>query len=106
MNRTGIFRLAFADEGRVAKTVEIDLTGTPDSLWIGGVAMNVEITLFEALPGVDYSVLKEPMGKARYNAEQDNLAWDLEYTEGMRQRLEALMEAYDRQRSTPQGPDH
>lgn len=73
LNRTGIFRPAFSDEGRVAKIVEIDLTGVPDSLWAGGVAMNVEITLFEALPGVDYSVLDEPI--ARRGTTRNRTTW-------------------------------
>ncbi|HMN04290.1 MAG TPA: hypothetical protein PKD45_01070 [Flavobacteriales bacterium] len=96
LNRSGLFRLAFSDEGRVAKMVEIDLRDVPDSLWAGGVAMNIEMTLFETLPGVDYSILAEPMGRARYNAELDNIAWDLEYTEGIRQQLKALQEAHSR----------
>ena len=99
LNKNGVFRLEYGGAGLVAKTVEIDLTGVPDSVWAGGMAMNIEITLFKENPDLDYSVLDEPIGKARYIEQAGRLEWDLAYTEGIRQRLYALKKAYDERRS-------
>lgn len=87
LNKEGVFRLEYGGAGRVGKCVEIDLTGVPDSVWAGGLAMQIDITLFKRNPDIDYSVLEEPIGKARYSAQAGILEWDLAYTEGIRQRL-------------------
>lgn len=89
--KNGLFRLTYADSGRVAKTVEIDLRAVPDSIWEGGIAMNVDITLFNRQAGMDYAVLDEPIGKAGYDAEAGNMAWDLAYTQAIMEKLKVLL---------------
>src|SRR5690606_15564935 len=77
LNRAGTYRLTYEAEGRVGKSVEIDLASVPDSAWAGGLAMNVDIALFRPRQGVDYSLLKEPLGKAGFDPATGTIAWDL-----------------------------
>lgn len=95
LDRGHRYRLHFSSPGRVAKRGLIDATGMPDSLWTGGWAMNVEMTLFKDNPDVDYSVLNEDIGRAKFNPGSMKIEWDLDYTEGIRKKLEALKAAYD-----------
>ena len=43
------------------------------------------------LTGVDYSVLLEPFGKAKYNAAAGTIEWDIDYTNRMRDAQARLL---------------
>ncbi|HRD52485.1 MAG TPA: hypothetical protein PKY96_07545, partial [Flavobacteriales bacterium] len=70
------------------------LNGPSDEEWVGGYGMNVDMTMIKPKQGVDYSVLDEPFGICRYNSETGNFEWDLAYTEKMRERQMALLNAH------------
>lgn len=102
LNKEGVFRLEYGLTGMVGKCVEIDLTGTPDSVWAGGLGMQIDMTLLQRDPDIDYSILDEPIGKARYSAQTGLLEWDLAYTEGRQQRVLELTKADQERKSGKQ----
>lgn len=95
LERNRVYSASFSSEGRVAKSVEINLLNAPDSLWDdGGVAMNIDMTLFREVPGISFSLLEQPIGKCKYYPATDQLAWDLAYTEKIKGQLEQLLKKY------------
>jgi len=98
LNRDHVYRLSFSAPGRVGKSVLIDATNIPDSIWGEGFAMSIDITLFKEDPRIDFSILKEDIGRARYDAAQGMIAWDLAYTERIRQQFAELMDRYNASR--------
>lgn len=89
------YKLLFDKPGMVGKNVTINTRGIPEEDRIGGLAMNVEMTLFQDIAGIDYSILQQPIGKSKYDPATNMLAWDLEYTEQMRAELNRLQKEYD-----------
>lgn len=89
------YKLVYEKPGMVGKNVVIDTRGIPEEERVGGLAMNVEMTLFQDIPGIDFSLMKQPIGKSKYNGSDGTLSWDLAYTEQMRAELNRLMKEYD-----------
>ena len=85
------YRVTFGAEGYVSRSVEIDLRNTPPGFWSGGMSMNIDMILFKKLPGFDFSLLKLPVGKARYDSTRASITWDVEYTEEMQGRIDSLL---------------
>lgn len=82
------YAITYEASGRVSKNVRIDLTRTPKD--DGGYGMNVDVRLFEPMPGVDVAFLQEPIGLAAYDSTAQNVVWDMDYTAPRMQRLNAL----------------
>lgn len=91
--RNGDWLVTYSMEGYVNKHIRIVLLGISEAEWEGGFGMNVDITMLAEQPGIDYTVLLEPFGIARYNSASGNIEWDIAYTEGMRERQKLLLEA-------------
>lgn len=99
------YKLLYEKPGMVGKNVTIDTKGIPEADRAGGSAMNVEMTLFQDIPGIDYSILNQPIGKSKYDAGTGNLAWDLAYTEQMRAELNRLQKEYDEKKKREASAD-
>lgn len=99
------YKIVFDKPGMVGKNVVIDTKGIPDEERVGGIAMNVEMTLIQEIPGIDYSILLEPFGKSRYDGGEGMLSWDLAYTEQMRAAQNRLMKEYDEKRKKEANAD-
>ncbi|MCB0794756.1 MAG: hypothetical protein KDB88_08470, partial [Flavobacteriales bacterium] len=67
----------------------------PEEERVGGHGMNVEMTLFNELPGIDFSVLDKPIGKAKFDPANNEVTWDLEYTNGIRNEIARLMKEWE-----------
>ncbi len=89
------YTLLFEKPGMVGKSVEINTVGIPIEEQNAGLAMNIEMTLFKHIPGIDYSILQQPIGRSSYDPETKMLAWDLDYTEQLRAELNRLQKEYD-----------
>ncbi len=97
------YLIRYGAPGKVMKSVQLELKGPGDEDWAYGFGMNIDIALLDSLPGVDYSVLNEPFGIARFNAETKNYEWDIEYTRSMADRQKALLDAYRERLQQQQG---
>jgi hypothetical protein len=99
------YKLLFEKPGMVGKNVTINTRSIPEEQRVGGLAMNVEMTLFTDIPGINYSILQQPIGKSKYDPSTQMLAWDLEYTEQMRAELDRLQKEYDEKKKREANAD-
>ena len=79
----------------VTKYLTINATDVPDIDRIGGFEMNIDMTLFKEIEGLDVSILKDPIGKAQFDAGKGEMAWDMAYTNMMQRRIRELMRKHD-----------
>jgi hypothetical protein len=86
-----IVHLRYAARGMVAKTVILDLMGIPEVDREGGYGTNIDVRLFEPIPGEDLSFLEKPMGRARYVAEEGRLDWDHSVSTPIIQQLDEIL---------------
>jgi hypothetical protein len=86
-----LWQLRYEAPGRVTKLIAIDTRRVPAGDREGGHGMNIDMKLFPALLGKDYTLLKEPMSIARYVDSIANFGWDLEMAERMRTRIDSLL---------------
>jgi hypothetical protein len=97
--------LVYSAVGMLTKYVLLDLRGPDAAQWKDGFGMNINMTLFAPVEGVDFSVLREPVGKCRFDRELAAFGWDGPYAESVRLRLAELMkEVEDRTAPDPQAP--
>lgn len=89
------YKLVYSRTGMVSKNIAIDTRNIPEEERVGGHGMNVEMTLFAELPGIDFSVLQQPIGKAKFDGASKEVTWDLQYTEQVRAEIQRLMKEYD-----------
>ena len=79
----------------VTKYLTINAKDVPDIDRIGGFEMNIDMTLFKEIEGLDVSLLKDPIGKAQFDASKGEMAWDMAYTNMMQRRIRELMRKHD-----------
>lgn len=89
------YKLLFEKGGMVSKNVTINTISIPEEERQGGMGMNVEMTLFQELPGVDFKLLQQPIGKSKYDPATKNLAWDLAYTAQIQAEMSRMLKEYD-----------
>ena len=90
-----LYKLWYLAPGKVTKHIEIDARDIPMPLRAGGYGMNVDMTLFKNLPGLEMDVLAQPMGIARYSPVDSVMSWDMEHTTRMRAAISQSMQRYD-----------
>lgn len=83
-----LYVFSFEIVGYGMKRIEVDVLGVPLSV-LGSRNMNLDLTLFELLPGFDTSILESPYGKGSYSADENTVIFDSNYTVRMRNRVEA-----------------
>ncbi len=89
------YAVVYSAVGMLTKHVLMDLRGPDAAQWKDGFGMNVNMTLFAPVEGVDFSVLREPVGKCRFNRELAVFDWDVAYNEAVRLRIAELMKAVE-----------
>jgi hypothetical protein len=99
------YKLVYSKPGMVSKNISIDTKNIPEEERVGGHGMNVEMTLFAELPGIDFSVLQQPIGKAKFDAATKEVTWDLQYTEQVRAEIARLMKEYDEKKKREANAD-
>ena len=89
------YKVQCSKQGYVGKNISIDTRNIAEEDRLGGHGMNIDFTMMVEIEGVDYSVLKEPFGKAQYLASSGSFEWDMEYTSRMRDAQARLLKEYD-----------
>ncbi len=97
------YKLVYSKTGVVSKNITIDTRNIPEEERVGGHGMNVEMTLFSELPGIDFSVLQQPIGKAHFDPTTKEVTWDLVYTEQIKAEITRLMKEYDEKKKREAG---
>jgi hypothetical protein len=88
------YRIEYRSEGRLSKIVDIDTQGIPSADRRGGFGMNIEIRLFADIEGEDLSFLQQPIGKAAFSYTTHWLAWDLDYSASILERLQTILKRH------------
>ena len=99
------YKIVYSKAGMVSKNISIDTKNIPEEERVGGHGMNVEMTLFTELPGIDFSVLQQPIGKAKFDPNTKEVTWDLQYTEQVRAEIARLMKEYDEKKKREANAD-
>ena len=89
------YRIDYIYPYYVTKFLTINATDVPDIDRIGGFEMNIDMTLFKEIDGLDVSLLKDPIGKAQFDANKGEMAWDMAYTNMMQRKIRELMRKHD-----------
>ena len=99
-----LYQLRYCAPGKVTKWITIDTRNIPPEEQEGGHGMHVDMTLFDARPGRDYSFMEQPMGVARYSAKDSAVTWDMAITERMKVRIDSVMRDSSMSRTQATGP--
>jgi len=88
------YELVFSKPGIVTKRVSMDARNIPSEDVGAGFSMNIEMSLFEEMEGLDVSILNQPIGIAKYNANTGALEFDFAYTQKIKDELNRLMKEW------------
>lgn len=91
-----LYKLEFSAPGYVSKHVIIDARSIPLEEQLGGFSMDIDITLFRELDGIDFSLLQKPVGVSKYESFVYAIAWDAKQVGRMQDELKQLMKSYDK----------
>ncbi len=83
--------IRFSAPGRVTKCYTVDTNGPA---WENDLRVNdleVEMTLFEPVAGLDLSWFDMPMGMARFTPMTGHIAWNADYERRIRPEVDRLM---------------
>jgi hypothetical protein len=92
LERGGEYIIRFSLPDHVTKCYAVDTRGASWEDDTREVSVDVEMTLFEKVPGVDLSFFDMPMGMARFCPMTGLLKWDAGYEERIRPEVDRLME--------------
>ena len=96
MDRGAAYTIWFSRQDLVTKHVRIDATEIPVFPDVPFYEMDVQMTLFTWVEGMDYSVFDQPLGEALYKHSVRNLSWNVEYTEKLRPIIAEAMDGYEK----------
>lgn len=99
------YDLEFSRSGWVSKKVYMDSRNIPEEDVGAGFSMNIEMSLFEELEGLDVSILEQPIGKAKYNPNTGALEFDFAYTQKIKDELNRLMREWEKGSKDKQNAD-
>jgi tetratricopeptide (TPR) repeat protein len=86
-----IYTIAFEKTGMVSKFFELNSKNIPAEDLRGGFSMPADVSLFDTMENVDFTLLKDPIGKAKYEPTRGGMEWDMEYTNRMLSEIARLM---------------
>lgn len=99
------YKIMCGRTGYVGKNISIDTRNIPEEDRAGGHGMNIDFTMMADIPGVDFSVLQEPFGKAKYSPTAGNIEFDVQYTEKMRDAQARLLKEYEEKKKREANAD-
>lgn len=86
------YTFSFEFPGYGNKRIQVDASGVPPEDLKGGFKLDLDMTLFELVDGFDTSILEDPYGKASFDPVKNTVAFDFDYTNRMKNRVEAEFE--------------
>ena len=91
------YQVWFYRSDMVTKHVRIDAREIPLFPDVPFYDMDLQITLFTWLDGMDYELFNAPIGFSQYKHSVRNLNWDMEYTDRNRRLVDRFMVHYERE---------
>lgn len=97
LQRDQFYTIVASRKDRIAKRLCIQTDSVPNYPDVPFYDMDVQITLFEPIPGFDFSLFEQPLGIAEYRNQVRNMSWENDYTERMeRLLLRPTMREYEK----------
>ena len=83
------YDVKFTRTGFGTKILRFDTRNIPPEDRANGFGLDLIMELFTLEEGFNTDILKEPIGKANFDSQENNIAFDFAYTEMMREKIEA-----------------
>jgi len=85
------YTIRYSAPDHYTKFLEIDTRNIPDSIHGAGILMPTDMQIAKAENAqVEELLQNNPIGKASYRKESNDLGWDFEYTDSLRQVIENM----------------
>lgn len=84
-----IYEFKFSRQGYVPKILRFDTRNIPAEDRSGGFQSDVNLNLFPMIEGFNLDIMKEPIGMASFNDQENNISFDFKYTERMQTKIKA-----------------
>ncbi|TXC81663.1 hypothetical protein [Luteibaculum oceani] len=84
------YDIRFVKDGYVAKFININTKNVPDENKVGGFGFDLDMSLFEEIDGINFDILKKPIGKASFVPAAGELGFDFEYTRSIQAEIARL----------------
>lgn len=91
------YRVWFHRSDLVTKHVEIDARRIPLFPDVPFFDMDLQMTMFTWVDGVELDLFVEPVARAEYRQSVRNLTWDVDYTKDFQTRAQRAMVHYERE---------
>ncbi len=91
LNTNNQYMLVFSKSGYVSKKILVNTENVPINTSI--LRSGIDVELFREIDGVDFSILNQPIGEFFYSPYKKNIDYDKNYTNSIREQLEALQNA-------------
>ena len=88
------FIVVISKSGYVTKRIDFNTKNIPEDEKQWGYERDISVNLFKEVEGVDYSILKKPIGKFYYEPNIENFVTDVIYTKSIKNELERLEDEY------------
>lgn len=88
------YELVFQKDGYVDRSIIVDSKNVPEEVVGAGIIMPTDMSMYEITPAMenmDMSVFKQPIGKASYNPEDQDLSWDFGHTTKVKAEIFAFI---------------
>lgn len=86
----GDYKLNFTKPGHVSKNIFVSTKGVNPEDAKYGFEFPMEMNLFEEIPGLDVSILKQPLAKIRFDPNVGYFDYDVEYTKSIQKEIDRL----------------
>lgn len=91
-----LYKIEFSAPGYISKHVIIDARSIPLEEQLGGFSMDIDITLFRKIDGIDFSLFEKPVGVSKYDPYVYAIAWDSRQVKRVQDEMKRLMKSYDK----------
>ncbi|MFZ4614284.1 MAG: carboxypeptidase regulatory-like domain-containing protein [Bacteroidia bacterium] len=91
LNTNNQYMLVFSKSGYVSKKILVNTENVPINTSV--LRSGIDVELFREIDGVDFSILNQPIGEFFYSTDKKNIDYDKNYTNAIREQLEALQNA-------------
>lgn len=85
------YNIKFKKNNFVSKNIDVDARNIPENVRRGGFSMKLDVDLFESIPDLDFSILDDPMGKAKWDPNKGIINWNYDHINSIKSEIDSLM---------------
>jgi hypothetical protein len=82
----------FNKDGYISKILRFDTRNIPAEDKAGGFQVDLNLNMFAMIEGFNLDIMKEPIGLANFNDQENNILFDFKYTERQQAKINAEKE--------------